>query len=37
MAADFEGDPRPQGEGFDIGFDEVMPVFKVFLPVLLVQ
>lgn len=25
VSADFEGDPRPQGTGFDIGWDEVAP------------
>ena len=30
---DFEGDARPDGKGFDIGYDEyIVPVFKVYLP-----
>jgi predicted outer membrane repeat protein len=36
--SDFDGDPRPMGEGFDIGFDEIMPppdlipVYPLLLP-----
>ena len=35
MTTDFDGDPRPIGTGFDIGFDEAP--LKVYLPVLLRQ
>ena len=31
---DFDGDPRPLGAGFDIGFDE-LNVRKLFLPLVL--
>jgi predicted outer membrane repeat protein len=32
VTADFDGDPRPLGAGFDIGFDE-LNVRKIFLPI----
>ena len=31
VTADFDGDPRPLGAGFDIGFDE-LNVRKIFVP-----
>jgi predicted outer membrane repeat protein len=31
IATDFDGQPRPHGQGFDIGFDET-PVQRLFLP-----
>jgi hypothetical protein len=37
LAADFEGDPRPQGAGFDIGFDEAAALYRVYLPAVLRQ
>jgi hypothetical protein len=31
VTIDYDGDPRPIGAGFDIGFDEAVP-FALFLP-----
>jgi hypothetical protein len=31
LTADFEGDPRPHGAGFDIGFDELSP-YGLYVP-----
>jgi hypothetical protein len=32
--APFDGDPRPSGAGFDIGFDEIAAL-QVFLPLIM--
>ena len=34
VLVDFEGDPRPLGVGFDIGFDERTAALKLFLPLI---
>jgi predicted outer membrane repeat protein len=32
VAVDFEGSPRPLGQGFDIGYHEFDPVLRLYLP-----
>ncbi|MBK8986378.1 MAG: hypothetical protein IPM39_09895 [Chloroflexi bacterium] len=34
IAVDFEGDERPSGNGFDIGYDEFVPI-RVMLPIIM--
>jgi hypothetical protein len=40
---DFEGEPRPLGPGFDIGFDEAIPIdiepppYQIYLPMILTE
>jgi hypothetical protein len=36
LSEDFEGDPRPLGNSFDIGFDEALPLLeRIFVPLML--
>jgi hypothetical protein len=35
LTKDFDGDPRPIGAGFDIGFDEFVLLNKLFLPLVM--
>jgi hypothetical protein len=34
VMTDFDGEPRPQGSGFDLGFDEFTP-WRIFLPLVM--